>query len=182
MSGHCQKHFEEFGRVFLRYEPNTGQFFYLNPEAKFFHSSADWKSWTANNAGKRAGGSNSDGYIQLVIRGRSVPAHRYAWYCVHGCWPDLIDHLNGDPADNRIENLRDVDHSTNRMNQRRRSDNQSGVTGVFFDARKSRWIAHICERGNRRQLGSYKEKSEAVAVRLLAQKRLGFGPMHGASK
>ena len=174
-----EAYFEKYGSQFLDYDPETGVFVFRAPDARHFSNLHRCNNWIAINAGKVAGGTNKQGYVRLQIRGHKVPAHRYAWFCVHGYWPEVVDHINGNPSDNRISNLRDVDESLNRMNQRQRSDNTSGVTGVCFSKSKRRWVAQICVRGVRRNLGHFHTKDEAVEIRLTAQRLLGFGPMHG---
>lgn len=51
---------------------------------------------------------DSSGYRQVyVAKGKTVQAHRYIWEAVHGPIPEgmQINHMNGDKADNRLENL-----------------------------------------------------------------------------
>jgi hypothetical protein len=58
-------------------------------------------------------------------------AHRLAWLYVHGVWPTgVVDHINGDRNDNRIENLRDCTQGQNLANSKKRKSNTSGFKGV----------------------------------------------------
>lgn len=73
----------------------------------------------SRDSGLPADDAMLDGY-RLVRHGRiSIRAHRLAWVLAHGEWPtELVDHINGDRADNRLANLRDVSHRVNQQNQK----------------------------------------------------------------
>lgn len=123
----------------------------------------------------------SRGYDCFSVRGVRFSAHRAIWLLHFGKMPTgQIDHINGNRTDNRIENLRDVTASQNRMNMVLRSDNKSGVVGVH--RRGSGWVATICARGNRQLLGQFRKFDEAVAARKLAERQLGFSDRHGARR
>ncbi len=123
---------------------------------------------------------NSDGYYLIQTKGVRHGLHRVVWLYYNGEWPQgEIDHINGDPADNRIENLRVVDRSVNSRNMARRSDNKSGFAGVNWDARKNKWQASICVRGVRRHLGSFADFEVAKRVRAAASAEFGFTERHG---
>lgn len=103
----------------LQYERETGLF--------------RWCSTTrATKAGEVAGSIRVLGYRSIMIDGISYYAHRLAWFLEHGEWPKHhVDHINGDRADNRIENLRDVtvsqnSHNTSKLGPR----NTTGFRGV----------------------------------------------------
>lgn len=79
----------------------------------------------------------SNGYLDITIRFKGnlchISCHRLVWVLNNGCWPQLtVDHINGDRHDNRIENLREVLMSENKLNQLLpwRPNKDTGVAGV----------------------------------------------------
>ena len=92
----------------LSYEPHSGLFYWKEPPKG--HSRL---------AGYVAGGITT-GYVLIKIDGRKYKAHRLAWLMVTGEWPKKdIDHINGCPLDNRIDNLRLATASQNQANKAR---------------------------------------------------------------
>jgi hypothetical protein len=81
-------------RELMHYEPETGRV--VRRTATRGH-----------RAGAVAGCTRRDGYQVISIDGYRYLAHRLAWLYVHGAWPDGdLDHINANPSDNRIANLR----------------------------------------------------------------------------
>lgn len=96
--------------------------------------------------------------LQMPVDGRMVYVHRAVWAWHHGEWPaDQIDHINGNPRDNRIENLREVTPRQNVENVRR--------GGVTFERRKVErpWRARIMVDGQSISLGYYDTREQAHA-------------------
>lgn len=161
----------------LRYEPDTGTFTWRPRERgddiqymKFNKSVAGHPAFTRKNA---------HGYLIEKMFSLTYAAGRVAWCLHYGRWPDnFIDHINGDPTDNRIENLRDVEASENARNCAMPVNNTSGIVGVSR-ARSGKWIARILYNGRYHHLGTFASKEDAASARASAERRLGFHPNHG---
>lgn len=82
-----------------------------------------------------------------------------------------VDHINGDPSDNRKCNLRICTHSENLKNQKKHRDNTSGCTGVTWHKRDKVWRVQITVDGNRIEIGRFKNKEEAIEARKEAEKK-----------
>ena len=83
----------------------------------------------------------------------------------------VVDHINGLKYDNRKSNLRICTYSDNSKNQKKRSNNTSGVTGVSWCEKDSCWVAQICVNGRTMYLGGFQEKSDAIKVRKKAEEK-----------
>lgn len=91
-----------------------------------------WKIDIAKNvkAGSVAGSTSTTSYMQVSINNKIYLLHRivYAWH--YGDVPPVLDHVNGDKTDNRVENLRPATMTQNAMNRKTPTTNTSGVKGV----------------------------------------------------
>lgn len=146
----------------LEYSPSSGQF--------------RWRVARGSvRAGAIAGGRNADGYVQIQVDGVNQFAHRLAMLYVYGTLPDQhCDHINGNRADNRIENLRAVPCSVNIQNQRKApKSSSSGFLGVSRSG--SRWRAHIVVSQRQKHLGSFATPEAAHAAYLEAKRQLHSG-------
>jgi hypothetical protein len=177
-------------RQLVHYEPENGKLFWRERPDHMFKSGKNTptrsaKIWNTRYAGKEAFSyPNTHGHLFGAIRtgrGRAkIYAHRAAWAYVYGEWPEIIDHINGDPSDNRIANLRSVTQALNGRNQRLRATNTSGHCGVYFYKSRKMWTAQIMVDGKSKSLGYFQNKQDAVDARLSAQKDMGFTDRHGS--
>lgn len=149
------------------------------PESHFANARIA-RSWNTQHAGNAVSIRQHHYPRVLINKSKYVYVHRLFWALTYGELPDEIDHINGDVRDYRIENLRAVTHARNQKNLRRRSDNSSGVTGVYRKHR--RWVAEIKSDGRRFRLGSFKTLEEAARARRAAQRKLGFSDRHGSDQ
>lgn len=124
---------------------------------------------------------DSTGYIRIRINGVKYKAHRLAWFCYHGQWPDGdIDHINGVRHDNRIANLRVVTNKQNHENRLAANRNNStGLRGVSLHKKTGKYKAHIRHNGVLYYLGLYATPELALAVREQQERALfSHSPLH----
>jgi len=126
-----------------------------------------------------AGCESDTGYIKITYRNESYLAHRLAWLLTYGEYPNEIDHINGNPADNRLINLRSVNHSGNGKNQRLSSKIKSGIYGICFHNGRKKWHTRINNNGKRFFLGYFKDFFEACCARKSAENKYNYHPNHG---
>jgi hypothetical protein len=98
------------------------------------------------------------------------------WLYAHGEWPkNDIDHINGNPNDNRLQNLRDVTTAENIQNQvAAHTRNKTGLLGV--SKRKHGFIARICVRGVIMHLGTFDTAKEAETAYLAVKRERHSAP------
>ncbi|MEY3252440.1 MAG: hypothetical protein RL227_1413 [Pseudomonadota bacterium] len=163
-------------RAQLSYDPATGVFVWLPRSRDDFKSEGAFRAWMTTWCGKPAGGSRGNGIV-ILLCGRHYRAHRLAWAWMTGEWPlGQIDHINGDPFDNRWSNLRDVSHSVNQQNQRRaHSNNKTGLLGVSKHPRLELYLARIQASGKTVRLGYFKRADDAHAAYVEAKRKLHEG-------
>lgn len=82
-----------------------------------------------------------------------------------------VDHINGKPNDNRLENLRIVTHEENMKNVKLPINNLSGCKGVYYSNRERKWKAAIRVNKKQKHLGTFETKEEAIAIRQKAEEQ-----------
>ena len=137
----------------LDYDPETGVF-----------------TWTESRGSVRKGviagaKPRSDGYLLIRVYGNLYLAHRLAWLYMTGTWPENdIDHINCVRDDNRFINLRGATRTQNLRNSKPQKGGTSRFKGVYFDARRCKWVSGIQVNKKQIFLGYFDVEKEAAAA------------------
>ena len=136
------------------------------------HFIDEWRQriFNSRQAGSEAG-SIARGYQMVRFSWGKVGVHRIVFLMFHGYLPKEVDHINGDPLNNRIGNLRAATHSQNLQNSKTSAANKSGRKGVSFHGTNQTWSAYIRVGGRHVHLGSFKSLEAAALVRAEAEKK-----------
>jgi HNH endonuclease len=105
---------------------------------------------------------SKESYRCVSVEGKRCKAHRVAWALITGEQPpDIIDHVNGDPADNKWANLRNATHQENGTNRNSaEARNKLGILGVH-QMPNGRFRAMIKTEGRKQHIGVYDTAEEA---------------------
>jgi len=135
---------EELHRLF-RYDRETGKLYWkISP------------TFARIKVGDEAGCLNSTGYLRVKIQRKNYYIHRIIYKMCHKVEPPTyLDHINQIKSDNRLENLREIDHGHNV----RRSMNGKRV---YVDAsRKKKYRAILEINGKNHYIGRFYTYEEA---------------------
>lgn len=112
------------------------------------------------------------GYVRTIVNYRKIYLHRFVFgeeNVPDGCY---IDHINThNRTDCRLRNLRIANKSQNVINQAVKSNNTSGVTGVYKANRTGKWYAKITVSKKVLNLGTFTNFEDAVKARKEAERR-----------
>lgn len=151
-----------------------------NPESGLF----TWRECKSKPSmvGEVAGYLRPKDGIVIRINGVRYRAGRLAWFYMTGEWPyEVIDHVDGDPSNNRWSNLRSVDIQTNAQNRRSASaSKQDGnPIGAYLHKKSGKYQAGLTATilGKKRSiyLGLYDSPDEAHAVYVEVKRMLHQG-------
>lgn len=169
-------------RRLFSYDAETGKLYWNKRPRSDFGDDRHWNAFNTKSAGKEVGSPTKWGHLRFRLRKTGYQVHRVVWLMAYGEWPKQVDHIDGNPANNRLENLREVSQLLNCRNAARRKDNNSGITGISHAEKSNRWVATVGDSGRKIHLGHYKTLEEAVAARQAAVKVLGYHQNHGREK
>jgi hypothetical protein len=119
---------------------------------------------TSIKKGDVVGFISNKGYLRTCINYKSYKLHRLIFMMFYGYMPREIDHINGNKTDNRIENLREVNHSQNQWNRPKTSRNTTGKKGITFEYGK--WRVRVGANNKTINVGVFDnlELAELVAI------------------
>lgn len=166
----------EIIREILEYRPLDGVFYWRNEGRAGFNNSAIF-----HKAGDIAGTKRKvDGRVVIRINGKLYLRYRLAWLWVTGVWPLAeIDHIDGDPTNDRFSNLRDASRTKNQENMRlpQKTKESSAFLGVYANkkGRKKRWRSAISVAGKQISLGAFYNEIDAYEAYVHAKRNLHEG-------
>lgn len=130
---------------------------------EYKHGELFWKiDWSDKARKGKKVGCMKNGYLGLKINKKDYRVHRIIYLMHHGYMPEFIDHIDGNPLNNNVENLRECTKSQNNYNSKIPSTNTSGMKGLKKKGR--RWAVEFWIDGKPKWFGSYKEKELAELV------------------
>ena len=130
----------------------------------------------SSGIGNVAGCAGKNGYRYVGIDGKLCLEHRIIFFYANGRWPvGDIDHIDGNPLNNALSNIRECSRAENMQNMRVRTKNHLGqpksskFPGVTWCGKKGQWRAQIRAGGKHRHLG-YFETEELAHARYISVK------------
>lgn len=178
----------EFIRECFDYLPETGELVWRKRPLHHFLSEREWKLVNTKMVGKIAGSvrpkPDGKGYKYTTVCNKVEAVHRLVlmWHGFDIPKGMVVDHINQDSHDNRIENLRIVTTAKNLQNQKKPKHNTSGHHGVMWRKERSKWVVRLVINGKTHVCGHFSDIAEAVKARDAALVRLGYSDLHGKER
>ena len=119
------------------------------PEGRIRHKARDRPMMGRNRKGDIARRKLPYPDVAFIVDGvyHNILYHQAVWIVWYGRWPvGEIDHKNGDPRDNRIENLLECSGGENNLNRiyQWKPNPKTGLPGVIkYERRKSMYYCSI---------------------------------------
>jgi hypothetical protein len=127
-----------------------------------------WKIRSARcvNVGDVVGGTNGKNqpYLRTRIKNQGLLVHRIVFLMHHGYMPEVVDHIDNNIQNNRIENLRAATKSQNHQNAAAHKNNTSGCKNVFWHKSSGCWQVKLRSNGKIRHVGSFQDLELADLV------------------
>jgi hypothetical protein len=133
------------------FEYRDGKLYWKNKPSKYSNISL----------GTEAGSLYNTGYRIIKFSGYRCQTHRLIYFYHYGHIPKIIDHIDSNPLNNKIENLREATSSQNAYNTKINTRNKSGVKGVYFHKKSKKYVAQCTVDGFKKNLGGFTSLEEA---------------------
>ena len=128
------------------------------------------------------GWNNATGYLCVRLDGYHWLIHRLIYLYHHGVMPKVIDHIDGNPLNNKIENLREATMEQNSLNQKGRKNSFSGIKNVYWNKKLSKWYVHVKRNKDIIHFGMFDDVEFAELVAIMAREKYhGVYANHGVA-
>jgi hypothetical protein len=136
-----------------------GKISLIDPEDLPIFEAGLWRLWSHGYVAQRRRDESGKRVVTLFHR------------VIIGAKPgEMVDHVNGNPLDNRRCNLRICTHAENMRNRKMAKHNRSGIKGAYRHGQK--WVSEIVANGVRYRLGTFDTPQAAGAAYAEAASRL----------
>jgi len=102
------------------------------------------------------------GYCYVTWRRKHYAVHRVVFLLVYGWLPDCVDHIDGNPQNNCVENLRPATRLQNQFNRRPNARSKTGVKNVT--PHQGKWQVRFSVNRKTHHYGCYATVEEAASV------------------
>lgn len=136
----------------------------LIPEVLYYKDgNLYWKKKMSTRllAGTKVGCQDTNGRLRFNHKKKNYSVHRVIYLMHHNTLPAVLDHIDGNCLNNRIENLREASQMQNMWNQKISKNNKSGVKGVCWNAHIKKWQAQCMVNGKRHNIGFFNDLNDA---------------------
>ena len=115
---------------------------------------------------RKTGTIDRKGYTRISFKGRLRRLHQLVYIYHHGAIPQgmQIDHIDGDPGNNKIENLRMVTYQENCWNKK-------ATKGYFLCKKTKMYRVQIAVSNKKIEIGRFKTIEEAEKAYLKAKEK-----------
>lgn len=111
---------------------------------------------------KLAGSKNSQGYMTVGLKGKHYMVHRVIWAMHFGDSLGIIDHIDGDISNNKLENLRAVTYEQSSRNTTVKKTSSTGIKNVQQHSQnKNKYQVSFCIEGKKKYFGIFDSIEEA---------------------
>jgi hypothetical protein len=114
-------------------------------------------------------------YHRTVIKNKVYVIHRLIFLFHYGYLPKIIDHIDNDSTNNKIENLREATQQQNCINRKLHKTNKSGCKNVFWHNSMKKWSVSFSVNAKRKNFGFFDDLELADLVAIEAR-NLYHGP------
>ena len=109
-------------------------------------------------------------YERITVDGKAYSLHRMVYLWNHGYLPKIIDHIDGNRENNKIDNLREATQQQNCLNSKHRTTSKSPCKNVYLQAPtknaewKRNWVVSLMVNKKRKYVGSFENLELADLV------------------
>ena len=135
----------------------------LNAMFSYKEGNLYWKTKISDKVvpGKKAG-SRAGKYEVIKINKKNYYTHHLIFFMHFNFLPETIDHIDNNPRNNLINNLRPATYSENLRNTRKKAKALSKFKGVTFSKKDNKWVARIKLIDKRITLGYFQNEIDAA--------------------